>query len=49
MIEPELNVNVRNRALFVPSKEQENDREILELIKRRSTVTGHDPELWSRK
>jgi hypothetical protein len=49
LIDPEMNTNIRNRALFVPSKEQENDEEIIELIKRRSTVTGYDPELWSRK
>lgn len=49
LIDPEPNVINRNRALFAPSKEQMNDKEILELIERRSKITGDDPTLWSRK
>ncbi len=32
------NVDTRGKALFAPTKEQENDEEILELIKKRSNV-----------
>lgn len=49
LIEPEENIETRARALFAPSKEQENDQEVLELIERRSKVTGNDPTQWSRK
>lgn len=51
LTDPDETATDRNRALFSPSKEQENDIEVLELIKRRSGVadTSTDPELWSRK
>ena len=38
LCKPRHNVDVRGRALFAPTKEQENDPEILELIKKRSSV-----------
>lgn len=43
------NNNLRSRALFHPTKEQESNLEILELIKRRSSTLGDDPEKWSRQ
>lgn len=46
---PDESATNRNRALFEPSKEQENNPKILELIERRSQISGQDPELWSRK
>lgn len=38
----------RGRARFAPSKEQENDQEVLDLIERRSKVTSGDVTTWSR-
>jgi len=46
---PDNTATDRNRALFSPSKEQENNEEVLKLIERRSQVSGQDPEQWSRK
>jgi Rps23 Pro-64 3,4-dihydroxylase Tpa1-like proline 4-hydroxylase len=43
------NTSSRNRALFYPSKDQENDKEVLDLIKRRSEIKGEDPTKWSRQ
>lgn len=40
--------STRQRALFVPSKDQEGDTDVLELIKRRSVTVGDDPTKWSR-
>lgn len=39
----------RKRALFAPSEQQKNDTEVLELIERRSKVTGEDPTKWTRE
>ena len=39
----------RNRALFVPTEEQKNDKDILDLIERRSKVSGKNVEEWDRK
>jgi hypothetical protein len=41
-------VDTRSRALFYPTKEQENNIDVLELIKRRSATSGEDPTTWSR-
>jgi hypothetical protein len=48
LTDPPADVSIRGRALFSPSKEQENDQEVLDLIERRSKVTGQDPTTWSR-
>jgi Rps23 Pro-64 3,4-dihydroxylase Tpa1-like proline 4-hydroxylase len=45
---PPTTVSARGRALFSPSKDQENDQEVLDLIERRSKITGQDPTTWSR-
>ena len=34
------NIDDRGKALFAPTKEQENDKEILDLIKKRSNITS---------
>jgi len=39
----------RNRALFVPTEEQKDDKDILDLIERRSKVSGKNVEEWDRK
>lgn len=38
LCEPEENVDTRGKALFAPTKDQENDQNVLELIKNRSSV-----------
>lgn len=48
LVDPPEVTDSRNRALFAPSKEQENDPEVLDLIKRRSQAYGGDPTKWSR-
>lgn len=48
LTEPPENVDSRGRALFAPSKEQENDQEVLDLINRRSQITSGDVTTWSR-
>jgi Rps23 Pro-64 3,4-dihydroxylase Tpa1-like proline 4-hydroxylase len=48
LTEPPTNVDNRGRALFAPSKEQEHDREVLELIERRSKTSTGDVSTWSR-
>jgi Rps23 Pro-64 3,4-dihydroxylase Tpa1-like proline 4-hydroxylase len=48
LIDPPTDINERSRALFSPSKDQENDQEVLDLIDRRSKVTGQDPTQWDR-
>lgn len=48
LTEPPENVDTRGRALFAPSKEQEHDQEVLDLIERRSKVTAGDVTTWSR-
>lgn len=43
MCEPGLDAPARGRALYAPNKSQENDPEVLDLIKKRSSVTlAHD-------
>jgi hypothetical protein len=49
LIDPPVGISDRSRALFVPSKEQENDQDVLALIERRSRVIGEDPTKWSRE
>lgn len=46
---PQGDIDNRKRALFAPSEEQKNDVEVLELIERRSKVTGEDPTKWRRE
>ena len=48
LTDPPTNVSTRSRALFSPSKDQENNQDVLDLIERRSKVTGQDPTKWSR-
>lgn len=48
LTEPPENVDRRGRALFAPSKEQENDPEVLALIERRSKTSLGDVSTWSR-
>lgn len=45
----ESNIEIRQRALFAPSEKQINDKEVLELIERRSKINGYDPTAWSRE
>lgn len=45
---PPADVDTRGRALFAPTDSQKNDQNILDLIKRRSTVSDKDPNMWSR-
>lgn len=40
LCDPSEGVDTRGKALFAPTKEQENDEEILDLIKRRSSVAS---------
>jgi hypothetical protein len=35
--------------LFVPTEEQKNNKDILDLIERRSKVSGKNVEEWDRK
>ena len=48
LTEPPTDVDSRGRALFAPSKEQEHDQEVLDLIDRRSKVSAGDVTTWSR-
>ena len=48
LTDPPTNVSTLSRALFSPSKDQENNQDVLDLIERRSKVTGQDPTKWSR-
>jgi Rps23 Pro-64 3,4-dihydroxylase Tpa1-like proline 4-hydroxylase len=45
---PNVQMDSRKRALFAPNEEQRNDTEVLDLIERRSKVTGEDPTKWAR-
>jgi len=47
--EPSLTADLRMRALFSPTEEQKGDKEIEELIMRRSQIKGNDVEDWDRK
>ena len=38
LTEPSVNVNERGKALFAPTEKQQNDVEVLEFIKKRSSV-----------
>lgn len=49
LTDPPKDVDNRKRALFAPTQDQINDQEVLELIKRRSQVTGTNVEDWVRK
>jgi len=46
---PSEDTNDRKRAVFVPTEEQKDNKEILELIQRRSQITSTDVEKWDRK
>lgn len=43
------NTSNRKRALFAPTVEQKGNKEILDLIERRSRINGNDVEKWERK
>lgn len=49
LTDPPADVDPRSRALFAPSADQQDDPEVLELIRRRSQVQGADPQKWSRQ
>lgn len=49
LTDPPANVDPRKRALFAPTQDQVNNQEVLDLIKRRSQVTGTSVEEWIRK
>ena len=38
----------RSRALFAPTEDQQNNQDVLDLIKRRSIVNGNNVEQWNR-
>jgi Rps23 Pro-64 3,4-dihydroxylase Tpa1-like proline 4-hydroxylase len=42
------NTDARSRALFSPTKDQEGNREVMDLISRRSQITSGDVTSWSR-
>lgn len=46
---PPVDTEQRHRAKFAPTTEQKDNKEILELIERRSTVTSTNVEEWIRK
>jgi len=46
---PDKDADKRQRALFLPTDAQKNDKTILDLIERRSKVTGTNVEEWVRK
>jgi Rps23 Pro-64 3,4-dihydroxylase Tpa1-like proline 4-hydroxylase len=45
----ENNHSSRKRALFYPTNEQKNDKEVLNLIERRSKTNGNNVQFWDRK
>ena len=47
LCQPDKNVDSRGKALFAPSKEQIGDKEVLDLIKKRSDVETA-PDVWNR-
>lgn len=49
LTKPSVKTDNRKRALFAPSEEQKNDKEVLDLIERRSKVVGEDPTKWTRQ
>jgi hypothetical protein len=49
LTKPNENTDDRKRALFAPTEEQKSNQEVLELIERRSKVTGEDPTTWTRE
>jgi Rps23 Pro-64 3,4-dihydroxylase Tpa1-like proline 4-hydroxylase len=49
LTQPKNTNNTRQRALFAPTEDQKNDQEILDLIERRSTISGTHVEDWNRK
>lgn len=49
LCKPPKNTSDRKRALFTPTKEQQTDNKILDLIERRSKVSNSDIEKWDRK
>lgn len=48
LTKPYTQTDNRKRALFAPSQEQKHDKDVLELIERRSKVLGEDPTKWTR-
>lgn len=47
--QPDITADPRMRALFAPTEEQKNDKDIEALIIRRCQVKGNDVEDWDRK
>jgi Rps23 Pro-64 3,4-dihydroxylase Tpa1-like proline 4-hydroxylase len=48
LINPLLNADTRDRALFAPTEDQKNNSEVLDLIQRRSITNGTNVEQWNR-
>lgn len=49
LADEEKKIDQRKRALFYPTPEQQDDKEILDLIKRRSIINSNDVTSWIRK
>jgi Rps23 Pro-64 3,4-dihydroxylase Tpa1-like proline 4-hydroxylase len=48
LVEPSINTDQRKRALFAPTADQQNDKDVLDLIKRRGVTNGTSVEQWNR-
>lgn len=49
LTQPPNDAEIRHRARFAPTQEQKDNREILDLIERRSKITSANVEDWDRK
>ncbi len=48
LIDPPTNTDPRSRALFAPTDDQKNNKQVLDLIKRRSVINTTNVEQWNR-